>query len=257
MADWEEDTFYDEELEATFRADFEADFESTLCKYDIPRGTEDESVEDPQIHDENIDIESEPVEDTEMNDENSDAEQTIKPIPLAERTPSAVAAQVFAIPELLEMILLDLNLHTKGPFKTGHVANAVKLCRLESVNRAFRDTLRGSPSLKLPKQNLNLNENPGRHAAVIWLLRELGHSRSGILRDMPDVLIVKRSPGYGTAVVLKQEFEIAMVEDRSWRQLKIAKPMTIRFDDRSVTYRHVESYVGTLGELWKKSGSRL
>ncbi|KAK4622096.1 hypothetical protein CLAFUW4_07585 [Fulvia fulva] len=68
------------------------------------------------------------------------------------------AARVFAIPELLEKILLELDLHTSEGLGFTNAANAIQLCRLEKVNRDFRETITGSKRLLGSREPLQVDK---------------------------------------------------------------------------------------------------
>lgn len=173
------------------------------------------------------------------------------------------------------MIILNVDSHTKGPFITSNIAGTMQLCRLEKVNCAFRDTLRNSPKLKLSKQDVQLSAYPSAHAAMVWLLRELGHSgfsqatceqenagcRPGLRQPRHKCngsdIQLEHSPSYYTSADRKRRFKKAVKEDSSWKSIRITRPLLIYFKDRSQRYCRIYSAQSTLGELWRAHADEL
>ena len=194
---------------------------------------------------------------------------------------ASAAQRVFAIPELLEPILLQLDLHTNGRYRVSHVAHAIQLCRLEQVSTAFGATLRAASKLRMAKELLHLDDSPREHAAVIWLLRELGHhdfTRASCEAFGCSALGGKHICG-GAGIEVGRSLEIPTYEyrlqfretvgrlyatptgymppDRSWRSLKIMKPLVIYYKSRTGERRRVVSHEDTLGGLWDAHASKL
>lgn len=184
--------------------------------------------------------------------------------------PTIATRRVFAIPELLEQILLSLNCHTTGPFRLSSAAGAKELCRLERVDIAFHATITGSRKLLDSRSLLSLDRTPTEYVAVTWLLRELGHTYFKIADceahgciypsassgwrhkcNNKNYLQIKRSPGYQDAILYKRAFEKAIESDSSWRELRIAAHFKIYFTDRHESDPiWVEEHMRTLGQMW-------